>query len=199
MNALAEQYPDPTSIRRGIERAQVALGSVAFHASVWEGREGWAGHPVDARRRHGPKALEELGAVIDTLGDLRIALRRALRAEASPTGADEGQADEDDRLPTNGGDLLFNPRVLEDDDEADDDAPIVTQSDSVYLDPAVRAAVRAGCSAAGRTCGKCRRPFDPADTRFDGHAEDRSTPGYCRSCVDRCHEGDSDHRCPICA
>jgi hypothetical protein len=83
-----------------------------------------------------------------------------------------------------------------DEDEADDDAPIVPQSDSVYLDPAVRAAVRAECSS---TCGKCRRPFDPADTRFDGAAEDRSTPGYCRSCVDRCHDGDSDHRCPICA
>jgi hypothetical protein len=82
------------------------------------------------------------------------------------------------------------------DDEAEDDAPIVMQSDSVYLDPAVRAAVHAECAA---TCGKCSQPFDPADTRFDGHAEDRSTPGYCRSCVDRCHDGDSDHRCPICA
>jgi hypothetical protein len=124
---------DPTTIRRGIERAQTALGSAAFHASVWEGREGWAGHPVDARRRHGGQALEELGTVIDTLGDLQIALRAAMRAET------------------------------------------------------------------GGTCGTCHRAFDPADTRFDGHAEDRSTPGYCRSCVDRCHEGDSDHRCPICA
>lgn len=124
---------DPTTIRQGIERAQAALGSVAFHASVWEGREGWADHPVDARRRHGPKAIEEIGAVIDTLGDLRIALRAAVRAEA------------------------------------------------------------------GGTCGKCHQAFDPADTRFDGHAEDRSTPGYCRACVDQCHEGNSDHRCVICA
>ena len=79
---------DPNTIRRGIERADVDLRSVAFHASVWEGREGWANHPVDARLRHGATALEELGAVIDTLGDLRIALRRALRA-------DDDQADED--------------------------------------------------------------------------------------------------------
>ena len=131
---MAEPTNDTlTSIRRGIERAQVALGTVAFHASVWEGRQGWAGHPVDARRRHGPKALEELDAVIDTLGDLRIALRAAVRADA------------------------------------------------------------------GGVCGRCHQPFDPADTRFDGAAEDRSTPGYCRSCVDQCHEGDGDHRCPICA
>jgi hypothetical protein len=84
---------DPNTIRRGIERADVDLRSVAFHASVWEGREGWADHPVDARLRHGATALEELGAVIDTLGDLRIALRRALRAEASPAD-DDDQADE---------------------------------------------------------------------------------------------------------
>lgn len=54
-------------------------------------------------------------------------------------------------------------------------------------------------SALGVTCRNCHRAFDPADARFDGHAEDRRTPGFCRSCVDRCHEGDSDHRCPICA
>ena len=124
---------DPNTIRRGIERADVDLRSVAFHASVWEGREGWANHPVDARLRHGATALEELGVVIDTLGGLRTALRAAVRAEA------------------------------------------------------------------GGACGKCHQAFDPADMRFDGAAEDRGTPGYCRSCVDRCHEGDSDHRCPICA
>ena len=78
---------EPTDIRVGVERAGTALGSVAFHASVWEGREGWADHPVDARRRHGATALEELGAVIDALGDLRIALRAVLRAEAGGTAA----------------------------------------------------------------------------------------------------------------
>lgn len=47
-------------------------------------------------------------------------------------------------------------------------------------------------------CGKCRSPFDPADTRFDGAARYASTP-YCRRCVDRCHEStDAFHRCVIC-
>lgn len=86
---------DPTEIHRGIERADVDLRSVAFHASVWEGREGWADHPVDARRRHGVTALEEIGAVIDALGDLRIALHAAVRAEAATSDADDGQAAED--------------------------------------------------------------------------------------------------------
>ncbi|MFI0894872.1 hypothetical protein [Streptomyces sp. NPDC020983] len=52
---------------------------------------------------------------------------------------------------------------------------------------------------AGTACAACRRPFDPADTRFDGHARHRDTP-YCRACVDRCHDNEiADHRCPICA
>lgn len=47
-------------------------------------------------------------------------------------------------------------------------------------------------------CGKCKTPFDPADTRFDGHARHKETP-YCRSCVDLCHEAtDAFHRCVIC-
>jgi hypothetical protein len=47
-------------------------------------------------------------------------------------------------------------------------------------------------------CGKCRQPFDPADTRFDGHARYHLTP-YCRGCVDRCHDNEiADHRCVIC-
>jgi hypothetical protein len=48
-------------------------------------------------------------------------------------------------------------------------------------------------------CGKCKTPFDPADTRFDGHARYRDTP-YCRGCVDACHDNEiADHRCVICA
>ncbi|MFJ5802714.1 hypothetical protein [Streptomyces decoyicus] len=48
------------------------------------------------------------------------------------------------------------------------------------------------------TCGRCRRPFDPADTRFDGRARHRTTP-FCGGCVDRCHEStDPFHRCPVC-
>jgi hypothetical protein len=51
----------------------------------------------------------------------------------------------------------------------------------------------------GGRCGRCRRPFDPGDTRWDGHAEYRDS-GYCRSCVDLCHNTElADHRCPICA
>lgn len=48
-------------------------------------------------------------------------------------------------------------------------------------------------------CQRCKRPFDPGDTRFDGQARSGSTP-WCRSCVDRCHESsDAFHACPICA
>ncbi|MEV5977536.1 hypothetical protein [Streptomyces sp. NPDC052114] len=48
-------------------------------------------------------------------------------------------------------------------------------------------------------CAKCRTPFDPADTRFDGRAQRRGTP-YCRWCVDRCRDNEiADHRCVICA
>jgi len=48
-------------------------------------------------------------------------------------------------------------------------------------------------------CAKCKTPFDPADTRFDGHAQYRETP-YCRRCIDLCHDNEiADHRCVICA
>ncbi|MET8475396.1 hypothetical protein ABZY90_19730 [Streptomyces sp. NPDC006422] len=47
-------------------------------------------------------------------------------------------------------------------------------------------------------CAKCKAPFDPTDTRFDGHAQERDTP-YCRRCVDCCHDTEiADHRCVIC-
>jgi hypothetical protein len=46
-------------------------------------------------------------------------------------------------------------------------------------------------------CGRCRKPFDPADTRFDGAAQYGTTP-WCRSCVDNCHEGSAEHVCVIC-
>lgn len=52
---------------------------------------------------------------------------------------------------------------------------------------------------ASETCGKCKQPFNPADTRFDGHARYHLTP-YCRRCVDLCHDNEiADHRCVICA
>ncbi len=49
------------------------------------------------------------------------------------------------------------------------------------------------------TCARCKRPFDPADTRFDGLARFDQTE-HCRGCVSRCHDAESaDHRCVICA
>lgn len=49
------------------------------------------------------------------------------------------------------------------------------------------------------TCVQCHQPFDPADTRFDGHAQHNETP-FCRRCVDRCHEStDAFHACAVCA
>lgn len=46
-------------------------------------------------------------------------------------------------------------------------------------------------------CQRCRTPFDPTDTAFDGHARYDETP-WCRRCIDNCHEGDAFHVCPIC-
>ncbi|MCH0555796.1 hypothetical protein [Streptomyces sp. MUM 16J] len=46
-------------------------------------------------------------------------------------------------------------------------------------------------------CGRCRRLFDPNDTRFDGHDRYGDTP-WCRSCIDTCHEGSAEHVCIIC-
>lgn len=51
---------------------------------------------------------------------------------------------------------------------------------------------------ASEACAKCKRPFDPTDTAFDGQAQYAATP-YCRGCVDLCHDNNSaDHRCVIC-
>lgn len=47
-------------------------------------------------------------------------------------------------------------------------------------------------------CGRCRKPFDPTDSRWDGRARYGATR-WCRWCVDRCHEStDFAHTCPIC-
>ncbi|MFD0800827.1 hypothetical protein ACFQZU_05775 [Streptomonospora algeriensis] len=46
-------------------------------------------------------------------------------------------------------------------------------------------------------CDRCEQPFNHDDPRFDGSARYRATP-WCRRCVDRCHEGGADHKCPIC-
>lgn len=51
---------------------------------------------------------------------------------------------------------------------------------------------------APETCRRCRTPFDPADKRFDGAAQDVIS-GFCRGCVGVCHEAtEFDHRCPVC-
>lgn len=47
-------------------------------------------------------------------------------------------------------------------------------------------------------CGKCRQPFNPADTSYNGHARYANTP-YCRGCVEHCHDTEiADHACVIC-
>lgn len=55
----------------------------------------------------------------------------------------------------------------------------------------------AGESTQPAACGRCRTPFDPADTRWDGPGRYGKTP-WCRRCVDNCHEAGADHRCVIC-
>lgn len=46
-------------------------------------------------------------------------------------------------------------------------------------------------------CRRCRKPFDPNDTRFDGRARHAGTP-WCRACVDNCRDGSAEHVCVIC-
>ena len=51
--------------------------------------------------------------------------------------------------------------------------------------------------AAVESCAKCRRPFDPTDTKMDGAAQQKATP-FCRECVARCHDTEiADHWCVI--
>lgn len=46
-------------------------------------------------------------------------------------------------------------------------------------------------------CAKCKRPFDPGDTAFDGNARHADSP-FCRGCVDACHDTEiADHWCVI--
>ncbi|WP_075662246.1 hypothetical protein [Streptomyces acidiscabies] len=46
-------------------------------------------------------------------------------------------------------------------------------------------------------CRRCRKPFEGDGTRFDGRARYRDT-AWCRSCVDNCHDGGTEHTCVIC-
>jgi hypothetical protein len=50
---------------------------------------------------------------------------------------------------------------------------------------------------ANNACKRCHRPFDSTDTRFDGRGRYASTP-WCRSCVDNCAGGGTEHLCVIC-
>jgi hypothetical protein len=50
---------------------------------------------------------------------------------------------------------------------------------------------------AKNSCGRCYRPFDASDTRFDGRARHKATP-FCRWCTDNCADGGTEHVCVIC-
>jgi hypothetical protein len=82
---------------------------------------------------------------------------------------------------------------------AEEESPAVAELlDSMLAFPGVDGVVGMPSAPAAEACGKCRQPFDPDDTRFDGHARYHLTP-YCRSCVDRCHDTEiADHQCVIC-
>jgi hypothetical protein len=67
------------------------------------------------------------------------------------------------------------------------------------LDSRTTAAQPAVEEQPAEVCGKCRRPFDSGDDRYDGRARFYLTP-YCRRCVAACHDNEiADHRCVICA
>lgn len=81
-------------------------------------------------------------------------------------------------------------------EDGEDTYPDETETVFAHLQ---RLAAEAGAAEEQpRPCGRCNKPFDPTDTRWDGRAEHNAT-GFCRSCVDRCHEStDAFHRCAIC-
>ena len=66
-----------------------------------------------------------------------------------------------------------------------------------YLRSRIAAEQAQADERAKNQCARCRTPFDPADARFDGRARHRDT-AYCRSCVDNCHDGGTEHVCVIC-
>lgn len=66
-----------------------------------------------------------------------------------------------------------------------------------YLRRKLRAEETEAADRVKNRCGRCQKPFDPADTRFDGRARHQDGP-YCRSCVDNCGDGGTEHVCVIC-
>lgn len=66
-----------------------------------------------------------------------------------------------------------------------------------YLRSQLVAEQHAADERAKNKCRCCSRSFDPTDTAFDGRSRYRDTP-WCRSCVDNCHEGGTEHVCVIC-
>lgn len=81
---------------------------------------------------------------------------------------------------------------------SDYDGPVKVHrvAEGVYLVRPASPSVAAGSDGESR-CAKCKRPFDPTDTRFDGAAQHRSTP-FCRECVDRCQDTEiADHWCAV--
>ncbi|WP_159391129.1 hypothetical protein [Streptomyces viridochromogenes] len=87
-------------------------------------------------------------------------------------------------------------------DETDDEGlsgPCDCGEGAVHYTTADCPAAQRAATPAAEACGKCKTVFDPADTRFDGHAQHKGTP-YCRRCVDLCRDNEiADHRCVICA
>ncbi|MEH0642860.1 hypothetical protein QBB33_15560 [Streptomyces scabiei] len=78
---------------------------------------------------------------------------------------------------------------------ADDPADIGWNAD--YLRGKLRAEETEAAERERNRCARCRHPFDPADTRFDGRARYADT-AHCRACVDNCRDGGTEHVCIIC-
>jgi hypothetical protein len=66
-----------------------------------------------------------------------------------------------------------------------------------YLRNKLAAEEAEAAERAKNRCGRCRRPFDSTDPRFDGHARYAATP-YCRRCTDNCRDGGAEHVCVLC-
>jgi hypothetical protein len=78
---------------------------------------------------------------------------------------------------------------------AEDPADLAWNTD--FLRSKLAAEQASADERAKNLCARCHQPFDPTDTRFDGHARHADTP-WCRQCINNCHEGSAEHVCIIC-
>ncbi|QBI56861.1 hypothetical protein [Streptomonospora litoralis] len=165
---------------RGIARAAVRLqvrGPGGTYTAEIRGVAGWWVRRAVLREG----VARDPGTVVD---DIDAALGRARRLAMAPSDDDSGQTVRVqracDRCGTN----------LRDANEAEMDAAVAGRKL-----PDVSGECPT-CTPSADACVNCGATF-VNNISFNGAAQYRDTR-WCRRCIDRCHEGGADHKCPIC-